>query len=174
MEGVSLFWNNKRGIVEHFFEIIIGIFIIVVLFTVGYRVINHLFCMHVVSSASTDITNIREAVNRAYNSAVGSVEEVDLNVPMSTKYCIRGGQIYVEGRCIAEGFDVDHLIVHNTFIQDEIRPHVNEMAVIIDEDSARDISTATICLTKGFYRLKFERTKSKVNLAYIYGTRDRG
>ena len=164
---------NTGGVVQHFFIIIISLFIVVMLFIVGFKVINELFCTHTVSALSSDVSRLKQKINRAYNSAIGEVVDYDINVPRGTKYCFRGGQVYIESRCVAKGFDIDHLIVHNTEIPPELRSVVNEMAVIIDED-AEDISTATICLSPGFYRIKFERTKSKVNLIAIYGSRDRG
>jgi len=163
--------RDQRGVINQFFVIIIGILLVVVLLLVGNKVLSNMFCMHSVSAVANDVERVRETLSRVYAGAEGSVDSLELHVPAKAKYCFIRGQIYIVGSCVSEGYKLPNLIVHNPQIDSEIRAKVEEMASLIDA-ADDETSTSTLCLTAGFYSVKFERTAGHVNLYSVFGTRE--
>jgi hypothetical protein len=127
--------------------------------------------MNAVSSVANDVERVREILSRVYAGAEGSQDSLELHVPAGAKYCFTRGQVYVEAMCVSEGYKTPNLIVHNPQVDSGIRAKVEEMATLI-EAAGSDTSTSTLCLTQGFYSVKFERTTSYVNLNSVFGTRE--
>ena len=165
------FYFRRRGVVEHYFILILGILLVVVVFIAGLRVSADLFCTNAIAKANNEVQHIKEIIRRVYAGAEGNIDTYDLIVPRGSTYCFLNGFIYIENDCVADGFEVEHLLVYNTLISDRLRLSPDRIPIIF-KNNELDVAAATgaLCLRPGSYSLRFERTFSQVNLIYIYGT----